>query len=110
MSYFEKAINAGNFLNVGPGPGGMFSLNPGSYKFPFQFTLPSNIPPSFKGRRLKIYYCTQTGVAPIRIDCFVNDKRLIHFSYLRYLENQLRANFDLEGTPIEFNFKNRSDE
>ena len=70
----------------------------------------SNIPPSFKGRRLKIYYCTQTGVAPIRIDCFVNDKRLIHFSYLRYLENQLRANFDLEGTPIEFNFKNRSDE
>ena len=70
----------------------------------------SNIPPSFKGRRLKIYYCTQTGVAPIRIDVFVNDKRLIHFSYLRYLENQLRANFDLEGTPIEFNFKNRSEE
>ena len=70
----------------------------------------SNIPPSFKGRRLKIYYCTQTGVAPIRIDCFVNDKSLIHFSYLRYLENQLRANFDLEGTPIEFNFKNRSEE
>ena len=70
----------------------------------------SNIPPSFKGRRLKIYYCTQTGVAPIRIDMFVNDKRLIHFSYLRYLENQLRANFDLEGTPIEFNFKNRSDD
>ncbi|MBR4830735.1 MAG: ribosome biogenesis GTPase Der [Bacilli bacterium] len=70
----------------------------------------SNIPPSFKGRRLKIYYCTQTGVAPIRIDMFVNDKRLIHFSYLRYLENQLRANFDLEGTPIEFNFKNRSEE
>ena len=70
----------------------------------------SNIPPSYKGRRLKIYYCTQTGVAPIRIDMFVNDKGLVHFSYLRYLENQLRANFDLEGTPIEFNFKNRSEE
>ena len=52
----------------------------------------------------------QTGVAPIRIDMFVNDKRLIHFSYPRYLENQLRANFDLEGTPIEFNFKNRGEE
>lgn len=70
----------------------------------------SNIPPSYKGRRLKIYYCTQTGVAPIRIDMFVNDKGLVHFSYLRYLENQLRANFDLEGTPIEFNFKNRGEE
>ncbi len=70
----------------------------------------ANIPPSFKGRRLKIYYAVQTGVAPIRIDMFVNDKRLIHFSYPRYLENQLRANFDLEGTPIEFNFKNRGEE
>jgi GTP-binding protein len=70
----------------------------------------SNIPPSYKARRLKIYYCTQTGIAPIRIDMFVNDKGLVHFSYLRYLENQLRANFDLEGTPIEFNFKNRGEE
>ena len=59
-TFFEKAINAGNFLNMGPGPGGMFSLNPGSYKFPFQFTLPSNIPPSFeypfRNRRASLRY------------------------------------------------------
>lgn len=66
-----------------------------------------NIAPSYKGRRLKIYYAVQVGVAPIRINLFVNDKGLVHFSYLRYLENKLRENIDLEGTPIVIQFKNR---
>ena len=68
-----------------------------------------NPAPSYKGRRLKIYYCVQIGVSPIRINLFVNDKGLVHFSYLRYLENKLRENFDLEGTPIELQFKNKGE-
>lgn len=68
-----------------------------------------NKAPSYKGRRLKIYYAVQTNTEPIRFDMFVNDKGLIHFSYLRYLENKLRENFDFEGCPIEFNFKNKSE-
>ena len=59
-TFFEKAISAGNFLNMGPGPGGMLSLSPGSYKFPFTFTLPNGIPPSFeypfKNRRASLRY------------------------------------------------------
>ena len=59
-TFFEKAIGAGNFLNAGPVPGGMLSLSPGSYKFPFSFTLPNNIPPSFeypfKNRRASLRY------------------------------------------------------
>jgi len=59
-TFFEKAINAGNYLNMGPGPGGMLSVQPGEYKFPFQFTLPNNIPPSFeypfKNRRASLRY------------------------------------------------------
>ena len=68
-----------------------------------------NPAPSYKGRRLKIFYCVQVGVSPIRINLFVNDKGLVHFSYPRYLENKLRENFDLEGTPIEFQFKNKGE-
>ena len=68
-----------------------------------------NPAPSYKGRRLKIYYSVQVGVVPIRINLFVNDKGLVHFSYIRYLENKLRENFDLEGTPIELNFKNKGE-
>ena len=68
-----------------------------------------NPAPSYKGRRLKIYYSVQVGVVPIRINLFVNDKGLVHFSYVRYLENKLRENFDLEGTPIELNFKNKGE-
>lgn len=68
-----------------------------------------NKAPSYKGRRLKIYYAVQTNTEPIRFDMFVNDKGLIHFSYLRYLENKLRENFDFEGCPIEFNFKNKGE-
>ncbi|MBO6194721.1 MAG: ribosome biogenesis GTPase Der [Bacilli bacterium] len=68
-----------------------------------------NPAPSYKGRRLKIYYAVQVGVSPIRINLFVNDKGLVHFSYPRYLENKLRENFDLEGTPIELQFKNKGE-
>ena len=68
-----------------------------------------NPAPSYKGRRLKIYYCVQIGVSPIRINLFVNDKGLVHFSYLRYLENKIRESFDLEGTPVELQFKNKGE-
>ena len=68
-----------------------------------------NPAPSYKGRRLKIYYSVQVGIVPIRINLFVNDKGLVHFSYVRYLENKLRESFDLEGTPIELNFKNKGE-
>ena len=68
-----------------------------------------NKAPSYKGRRLKIFYAVQTGTEPIRFDIFVNDKGLIHFSYLRYLENKIRESFDFEGVPIEFNFKNKGE-
>ena len=68
-----------------------------------------NPAPSYKGKRLKIYYVNQVGTAPIKILFHVNDKTLIHFSYERYLENKLRESFDLEGTPIVLQFKNRGE-
>jgi len=68
-----------------------------------------NPAPSYKGKRLKIYYVNQVDTAPIKILFHVNDKTLIHFSYERYLENKLRENFDLEGTPIVLQFKNRGE-
>ena len=57
-------------------------------------------PPSDKGRRLKIYYGTQVSTKPPTFIIFVNDKKLFHFSYERYLVNQIRKEFDLTGTPI----------
>ena len=57
-------------------------------------------PPSDKGKRLKIYYGTQVGSKPPTFVIFVNDKKLFHFSYERYLVNQIRKEFDLTGTPI----------
>ncbi len=66
-------------------------------------------PPSYKGRRLKIFFVAQSGVAPQRITFHVNNKGLVHFSYERYLENKIRESFDLEGAPIEFQFKNRNE-
>lgn len=57
-------------------------------------------PPTDKGRRLKIYYMTQTGIKPPNFVIFCNSRELFHFSYQRYLENQIRAVFGLEGTPI----------
>ena len=56
--------------------------------------------PGDKGRRLKIFYASQAGVKPPTFLFFVNDPELMHFSYLRYLENQLRQNFGFEGTPL----------
>lgn len=59
-------------------------------------------PPSDKGKRLKIYYATQASVKPPTFVLFVNNAELAHYSYIRYLENQLRAKFGFEGTPIRF--------
>ena len=69
-----------------------------------------NIPPSYKGKRLKIYFVAQTGTKPPKFTFNVNDKGLVHFSYYRYLENKLRENFDLIGTPIILQFKNKGEE
>ena len=66
-------------------------------------------PPSYKGRRLKIYFVSQTGNRPPKFTLQVNDKGLVHFSYERYLENQIRNNIDFDGTPIILQFKNKSD-
>ena len=68
-----------------------------------------NPAPSYKGKRLKIYYVNQVDKQPPKILFHVNDKTLIHFSYERYLENKLRESFDLEGTPIVLQFKNRGE-
>lgn len=68
-----------------------------------------NQTPSDKGKRLKIYYATQVGVKPPTFALFVNDKELAHFSYIRYLENQIRKNFNFEGTPFQFVIKQRGD-
>jgi len=59
-------------------------------------------PPSDKGKRLKIYYLTQVSTKPPTFVIFVNNKKIMHFSYVRYLENQLRKNFGLEGTTLHF--------
>lgn len=65
-------------------------------------------PPSDKGRRLKIYYMTQVSVKPPTFVVFVNDKRLMHFSYTRYLENKIREAFGFAGTPLRFLIRERS--
>ncbi|NLM73739.1 MAG: ribosome biogenesis GTPase Der [Clostridiaceae bacterium] len=67
-------------------------------------------PPSDKGKRLKIYYMTQTGVKPPTFILFVNNKELLHFSYERYLKNTLRNNFGFEGTPINFIVREKGEE
>jgi len=67
-------------------------------------------PPTDKGRRLKIYYMTQVGVKPPHFVIFCNDKKLFHFSYQRYLENQIRSVFGLEGTPIILSIRQKGDD
>ncbi|MDR1928250.1 MAG: ribosome biogenesis GTPase Der [Oscillospiraceae bacterium] len=67
-------------------------------------------PPTDKGRRLKIYYITQNATRPPSFVCFVNRKELFHYSYQRYLENQIRAVFGLEGTPVRFIIRERKRE
>lgn len=64
-------------------------------------------PPSDKGKMLKIFYGTQAGVKPPTFVLFVNDKELMHFSYLRYLENQIRQTFGFKGTPLKFIIRER---
>ncbi len=66
-------------------------------------------PPSDKGKRLKIFYMTQASTKPPTFVCFCNRAELFHFSYQRYLENQIRSTFGLEGTPIRFVIRERGD-
>ena len=66
-------------------------------------------PPTDKGRRLKIYYMTQVGIRPPHFVCFCNDARLFHFSYQRYLENQIRSTFGLEGTPVRLTIRQKGE-
>ena len=66
-------------------------------------------PPSDKGKRLKIYYMTQVSVKPPTFVVFVNDKELMHFSYTRYLENQIRNAFGFKGTSLKFIIRERKD-
>ena len=69
-----------------------------------------NLPPSYKGKRLKIYFSAQSNICPPTFNIQVNSKGLIHFSYERYLENKIRENFDFTGTPIKLNFKNKGEQ
>lgn len=64
-------------------------------------------PPTDRGRRLKIYYITQVSTRPPTFACFANDKKLFHFSYQRYIENQIRATFGLAGTPVRILIRER---
>ena len=66
-------------------------------------------PPSDKGKRLKIFYMTQASTKPPTFVCFCNNAELFHFSYQRYLENQIRSTFGLEGTPVRFVIRERGD-
>ena len=65
-------------------------------------------PPTDKGKRLKIYYMTQIGVKPPHFVIFCNDAKLFHFSYQRYLENQIRGTFGLTGTPVHITIRQRA--
>lgn len=66
-------------------------------------------PPSDKGRRLKIYYCSQVGVKPPLFSFKINSRKLMHFSYARYLENKIREGFGFEGTSIKFVFREKGE-
>ncbi len=66
-------------------------------------------PPSDKGKRLKIFYITQSSTRPPTFVCFVNQRALFHFSYQRYIENQIRENFGLTGTPIRMLVREHGD-
>ncbi len=67
-------------------------------------------PPSDKGKRLRLYYITQVAVKPPTFVIFVNDKELMHFSYTRYIENQIRDTFGFKGTPLRFIIRERNEE
>ncbi|WP_022760197.1 ribosome biogenesis GTPase Der [Butyrivibrio sp. AD3002] len=67
-------------------------------------------PPSDKGKMLKLYYITQAAVKPPTFVIFVNDKKLMHFSYTRYIENQIRGSFGFKGTPLKFIIRERTND
>lgn len=67
-------------------------------------------PPSDKGKRLKLFYITQASVSPPTFVLFVNDRELMHFSYTRYIENQIRESFGFRGTPIRFIIRERGED
>ncbi|MBE5862243.1 MAG: ribosome biogenesis GTPase Der [Lachnospiraceae bacterium] len=67
-------------------------------------------PPTDKGKRLKLFYITQVAVKPPTFVIFVNDKELMHFSYTRYIENQIRETFGFKGTPLRFIIRERNEE
>jgi len=67
------------------------------------------MPPSDKGKRLKFYYVTQVGVKPPLFSFKINDRKLLHFSYSRYLENKIREAFGFEGTSIKFVFREKGE-
>ena len=67
-------------------------------------------PPTDKGKRLKLFYITQAGVKPPTFVIFVNDKELMHFSYTRYIENQIRESFGFKGTPLKFIIRERKED
>lgn len=69
-----------------------------------------NLPPSYKGKRLKIYFSNQVSSEPPTFNIQVNNKGLVHFSYERYIENKIRESFDFEGTPIVIHFKNKGEQ
>lgn len=69
-----------------------------------------NLPPSYKGKRLKIYFTSQVSTNPPTFNIQVNSKSLVHFSYERYLENKIRESFDFTGTPIVLQFKNKGEQ
>ena len=69
-----------------------------------------NLPPSYKGKRLKIYFSSQVKNSPPTFNIQVNSKGLVHFSYERYLENKIRESFDFSGTPIVIQFKNKGEQ
>ena len=66
-------------------------------------------PPSDKGKRLRLYYITQVSVKPPTFVIFVNDRKLTHFSYTRYLENKIRDAFGFRGTSLKFIYRERKD-
>ena len=69
-----------------------------------------NPPPAHKGKRLKILFMTQADIRPPKFIIFVNDPELMHFSYLRYIENKLRESFGFEGTPLKLIVRGREEE
>lgn len=84
-------------------------INTGILNDIFREAMYMSPPPTDKGRRLKLFYITQISVRAPKFLLFVNNKELLHFSYLRYLENQLRKKYGFEGVPLTFELRERED-